>query len=141
MTDVMPNNENELSVVVRDAIAEALGLDTEEVVPDATVLGDLDAESIDLLDILFRIERASKVKIKMADLTEIIQGGIPDEEFASEDDVISATGLAQLKKVLPQIDTDALSGTLVADEVLTLFTVQNLTDMVAERASVVTAAA
>ncbi|MEU7049014.1 acyl carrier protein [Streptomyces sp. DSM 40868] len=137
----MPNNENELSVVVRDAIAEALGLDTEEVVPDATVLGDLDAESIDLLDILFRIERASKVKIKMADLTEIIQGGIPDEEFASEDDVISATGLAQLKKVLPQIDTDALSGTLVADEVLTLFTVQNLTDMVAERASVVTAAA
>ncbi|TLS47341.1 acyl carrier protein [Streptomyces montanus] len=137
----MANNANELSGIVQEAIAEALGLDTEEVVPDATLLGDLDAESIDLLDILFRIERTSGVKIKMADLTEIIQGGIPDEEFATEDDVITATGLAQLKQVLPQIDTDALAGKLVADEVLTLFTVQNLTDLVAERASVAAAAA
>ncbi|AZM90813.1 MULTISPECIES: acyl carrier protein [Streptomyces] len=136
----MTNNAS-LDAVVQNSIAEALGLDTEEVVPDATLLGDLDAESIDLLDILFRIERASGVKVKMADLTEVIQGGIPDEDFADEDDVITAVGLAQLKKVLPQIDTDALAGKLVADEVLTLFTVQNLTDMVAERADSTLAAA
>ncbi|GLX17904.1 MULTISPECIES: acyl carrier protein [Streptomyces] len=136
----MTNNAS-LDAVVQNSIAEALGLDTDEVVPDATLLGDLDAESIDLLDILFRIERASGVKVKMADLTEVIQGGISDEDFADEDDVITAVGLAQLKKVLPQIDTDALAGKLVADEVLTLFTVQNLTDMVAERADSTLAAA
>ncbi|EFL17215.1 phosphopantetheine-binding protein [Streptomyces sp. C] len=136
----MTNNAS-LDAVVQNSIAEALGLDIEEVVPDATLLGDLDAESIDLLDILFRIERASGVKVKMADLTEVIQGGISDEDFADEDDVITAVGLAQLKKVLPQIDTDALAGKLVADEVLTLFTVQNLTDMVAERADSTLAAA
>lgn len=137
----MTNNANGLEAIVRNGIAEALGLDIEEVVADATLLGDLDAESIDLLDILFRIERASGVKIKMADLTEVIQGGIPDEEFATEDDVITAAGLAQLKKVLPQIDTEALAGTLVADEVLTLFTVRNLTDLVVERADSTAAAA
>ncbi|MDK9497421.1 phosphopantetheine-binding protein [Streptomyces katrae] len=136
----MTNNAS-LDAVVQNSIAEALGLDIDEVVPDATLLGDLDAESIDLLDILFRIERASGVKVKMADLTEVIQGGISDEDFADEDDVITAVGLAQLKKVLPQIDTDALAGKLVADEVLTLFTVQNLTDMVAERADSTLAAA
>ncbi|MGE7387575.1 acyl carrier protein [Streptomyces sp. NPDC004126] len=136
----MTNNAS-LDAIVQNSIAEALGLDTEEVVPDATLLGDLDAESIDLLDILFRIERASGVKVKMADLTEVIQGGISDEDFADEDDVITAVGLAQLKKVLPQIDTDALAGKLVADEVLTLFTVQNLTDMVSERAGSTLAAA
>ncbi|MGY0019301.1 acyl carrier protein [Streptomyces sp. cg35] len=127
--------------IVQEAVADALGIDLEEVVPEATLLGDLDAESIDLLDVLFRIERASDVKIKVADIAELLQGGIPDEEFADEDDIINAVGLAQLKKSLPQIDVQELAGKLTADEVLTLFTVQNLTDLVTERASLATAAA
>ncbi|MEU4996455.1 phosphopantetheine-binding protein [Streptomyces sp. NPDC086554] len=137
----MPYNGQDLSIIVRDAVAEALGLDVEEVVPEATLLGDLDAESIDLLDILFRIERASDVKIKVADISELLQGGIPDEEFADEDDIINETGLAQLKRSLPQIDVEELRGKLTADEVLTLFTVGNLTDLVSERASLAVSAA
>ncbi|MFF4962481.1 acyl carrier protein [Streptomyces sp. NPDC001222] len=131
----------DFSTIVQDAVADALGIDIEEVVPEATLLGDLDAESIDLLDVLFRIERASDVKIKVADIAELLQGGIPDEEFADEDDIINEVGLAQLKKSLPQIDVQELAGKLTADEVLTLFTVQNLTDLVAERASLAAAAA
>ncbi|MER6347581.1 acyl carrier protein [Streptomyces sp. NPDC001595] len=131
----------DFSTIVREAVADALGLDVEEVVPEATLLGDLDAESIDLLDILFRIERASDVKIKVADIAELLQGGIPDEEFADENDIINEVGLAQLKKSLPQIDVAELAGKLTADEVLTLFTVQNLTDLVTERAALAAAAA
>ncbi len=137
----MTYNGKDFSGIVRDAIADALGLDIEEVVPDATLLGDLDAESIDLLDILFRIERASEVKIKVSDIAEVLQGGIPDEEFADEDGIINATGLAQLKLALPQIDTEELTGKITADEVLTLFTVRNLTDLVTERASLAAHAA
>ncbi|MEV0276753.1 phosphopantetheine-binding protein [Streptomyces sp. NPDC050610] len=125
---------------VQEAVADALGIDIEEVVPEATLLGDLDAESIDLLDILFRVEKASNVKIKVSDIAELLQGGIPDEEFADEDDVINEVGLAQLKKVLPQIDVQELAGKLTADEVLTLFTVQNLTDLGTERAALASAA-
>jgi acyl carrier protein len=136
----MPYNGQDIPTVVRDAIADALGLDVEEVVPEATLLGDLDAESIDLLDILFRIERALDVKVKVADIAETLQGGIPDEEFADEDGIINATGLAQLKRALPQIDTESLVGKLTADEVLTLFTVGNLTDLVSSRATVADAA-
>jgi acyl carrier protein len=131
----------DFGAIVQEAVADALGIDLEEVVPEATLLGDLDAESIDLLDVLFRIEKASDVKIKVSDMAELLQGGISDEEFADEDDIINEVGLAQLKRSLPQIDVEELRGKLTADEVLTLFTVENLTDMVTERAALATTAA
>ncbi|MBF9070605.1 acyl carrier protein [Streptacidiphilus fuscans] len=131
----------DFAAIVQEAVADALGIDVDEAVPEATLLGDLGAESIDLLDILFRVEKQSDVKIKVSDIAELLQGGIPDEEFADEDDVINAVGLAQLKKSLPQIDVEELAGKLTADEVLTLFTVQNLIDLVTERAALATSAA
>ncbi|MET7727078.1 MULTISPECIES: acyl carrier protein [Streptomyces] len=137
----MSYDGKDFGTIVQEAVADALGIDAEEAVPDATLLGDLDAESIDLLDVLFRIEKAADVKIKVSDIAELLQGGIPDEEFADEDDIINEVGLAQLKKSLPQIDVQELAGKLTADEVLSLFTVQNLTDLVAERAALAAAAA
>lgn len=134
----MSYEDKDFGPIVQEAVAHALGVDIEEVVPEATLLGDLDAESIDLLDVLFRIEKASDVKIKVSDMADLLQGGIPDEEFADENDVINAVGLAQLKKSLPQIDVEELAGRLTADEVLTLFTVQNLTDLVSQRAALAT---
>lgn len=137
----MSYNGKDFAAIVAEAVADALGIDIEEAVPEATLLGDLDAESIDLLDVLFRIEKAADVKIKVSDIAELLQGGIPDEEFADENDIINEVGLAQLKKSLPQIDVDALAGKLTADEVLSLFTVKNLTDLVTERAAALAAAA
>lgn len=125
----------EIMEAVRSALVSALGISADEVVPEATLLGDLGAESIDLLDILFRLERKLGIKIQVSDIAERIQGGIPDEEFADENGIISAVGLAQLKKALPQINPDELAGKLEAEKVLTLFTVQNLVEMIAERAA------
>ena len=120
---------------VQAAIADALGIDEAEAVPDATLLGELGAESIDLLDILFRLERATKVKITVADIANLLQGGIPDEEFGDENEVVNDTGLTHLEKVLPQFDRSQLSEPLTAEGVLGLFTVQNLTDLLTERAA------
>lgn len=131
----MTVTNDEIQSAVQDAIVGALGVDEDEVQPDATLLGDLGAESIDLLDILFRLERKLGIKIQASDLGAYVQGGIPDEEFGDENGIVSAKGLAQLKKVMPQINTDALAGKLEAGKVMSLFTVQNLTDMVAERAA------
>ncbi len=102
---------------------------------EATLLGQLGAESIDLLDILFRIERATKVKITVADIAALLPGGIPDEEFGDENEVVNDTGLTHLEKVLPQFDRSQLSEPLTAEGVLGLFTVQNLTDLLTERAA------
>ncbi len=115
---------------IQIAVAEALGLDEEEVTADATLLGDLGAESIDLLDILFRIERQVGVKVETGDLAEYIQGGIPDDEFGDDDGIITAAGLAQLEKVMPQIDAGELAGKLEAEQIMGLFTVANLAQLV-----------
>ena len=113
--------------------SRALGVSEDEAAPDATLMDDLGAESIDLLDILFRIERSTGVKIQASDLSEYMQGGIPDDEFSDENEIISEKGLEQLKKVMPQINEDELRGTLHAENVIKLFTVQNLADMVEQR--------
>jgi acyl carrier protein len=120
---------------VKEAVVEALALDDDEVTPEATLMDDLGAESIDLLDILFRIEKSTGVKIEASDLGDYIQGGIPDEEFSDDDEVISAVGAAQLHKVMPQTDPGEIEGKLKADEVMTLFTVANLVEMVKTRAN------
>jgi acyl carrier protein len=123
----------EIQSAVQEAVVGALGVGEDEATPDATLMDDLGAESIDLLDILFRIERSTGVKIQASDLGEYIQGGIPDDEFGDEAGIVSEKGIEQLKKVMPQIDADELRGKLEAEKVITLFTVGNLADMVAAR--------
>ena len=123
----------EISGAVRTAVASALGVDEDEVTPEATLLGDLGAESIDLLDILFRLERQLGVKIQASDLGAYVQGGIPDEEFGDANGIVTDRGLAQLKQVMPQIDEGELRGQLQAEQVMSLFTVQNLEDLVRQR--------
>ncbi|WP_282786262.1 MULTISPECIES: phosphopantetheine-binding protein [unclassified Nocardia] len=120
---------------VQQSVAEAVGLDIDEVEPDATVLGELGAESIDLLDILFRIERKVGVKIQAAEIAELLQGDLTDEEWEDADGVLTAAGLAQLATVLPQIDQAELAGKITADQVMTLFTVRNLAEMTSARAA------
>lgn len=128
--------KEEIYGAVHTAVADALGLEDDELTLDSTLMDELGAESIDLLDILFRIERLIGVKIQAADLSEYVQGGIPDEEFGDENEIITAKGLAQLKKVMPQLDTETLAGTLAAEQVMSYFTVGNLVTLVADRAQV-----
>lgn len=130
----MALTQTEAYSAVQEAVSGALGVGDDEVTPDATLMDDLGAESIDLLDILFRIERSTGVKIQASDLGEHIQGGIPDDEFSDDDEVITDKGFEQLKTVMPQIDADALRGKLKAEEVINHFTVQNLADLVSQRA-------
>ena len=63
----MPSQE-EIFDKVREALVDALGVDEDEVTPEATLRGDLDAESIDFLDIVFRLEKAFDIKIERGEL-------------------------------------------------------------------------
>jgi acyl carrier protein len=128
-------NKQEAWDAVEAAVMEALGVEVEDVTPDATIRDELGAESIDVLDMLFRVERKVGVKIKAADLAAHLQGGIPDDEFGDENEIVTPRGLAHLKTVMPQIDLAALAGRLEAKSVIKLFTVQNLADLVEQRAA------
>ena len=127
--------QTDYNTAVQEAVAGALGLGEDEVTPDATLMDDLGAESIDLLDILFRIERATGVKIQASDLAEYMQGGIPDEEFGQEGGFVSEKGLTYLQSIMPQLDVAEQQNTLRPEEVINHFTVANLAEMVSRRAA------
>src|ERR671915_2078069 len=108
---------------VKEAVVEALALDDDEVTADSTLMDDLGAESIDLLDILFRVERSTGVKISASELGDEMQGGIPDEEFGTAEGNVSRKGLEHLQTVMPQMNPDEWADKLKAEEVITHFTV------------------
>ena len=96
----MPSQE-EIFEKVREALVDALGVDDDEVMPEATLRGDLDAESIDFLDIVFRLEKAFDIKIERGEL--IPMDLLENTEYV-KDGKVNAAGMAQLKQRMPFAD-------------------------------------
>src|SRR3954452_10957671 len=99
----MPTQE-EIYSKVSATLVEALNVDEDEIKPDSTLQGDLGAESIDFLDIVFRLEREFGIKIPRGELfpESIFQG---DPEFVA-DGRVTEKGLAELRARMPFADLD-----------------------------------
>ena len=95
------SSKEEIFSKVQEALVDALGVEEEEVTPKATLQGDLDAESIDFLDIVFRLEKAFGIKIERGEL-------FPEDILTNVDYVeegkVNAAGLAKLKERMPFAD-------------------------------------
>src|SRR3954463_8059824 len=94
-------SKTEIFSKVQEALVDALGVDEDEVTPQATLVGDLGAESIDFLDIVFRLEKAFNIKIERGELFP--EDILTNAEYV-KDGKFSAAGLAQLKKRMPFAD-------------------------------------
>ena len=88
---------------VQDCFIEALGVDAEEVTLKAKVIDDLGAESLDFLDIVFRLERAFDIKVPRRDLERQAQESLNDEPYEI-DGVLTDRALEELKRVMPEVD-------------------------------------
>src|SRR5260370_7495414 len=66
---------------VAETMADALGCDVDQVKLDVSLIEGLDAESIDFLDMVFRLERSFKIKIPRAKIIENARGDMPAAEF------------------------------------------------------------
>jgi acyl carrier protein len=108
---------------VRGALVDALAVDEEEVTPEATLMGDLGAESIDFLDIVFRLEKAFDIKIPRG---ELLPEDILNNEAYVHDGKINAEGLALLKKRMPFADFTAFEENPVVIKFPSLLTVQDM---------------
>src|SRR2546430_6587881 len=97
----MPSQE-EIYSKVSATLVEALNVDEDEIKPTATLQGDLGAESIDFLDIVFRLEREFGIKIPRGELfpESIFQG---DPEFV-QDGQVTDKGLEELRSRMPYAD-------------------------------------
>jgi acyl carrier protein len=93
----MPSRD-EIFEKVKAALVDALGVDEDDVSPSATMVGDLGAESIDFLDIVFRLEKAFGIKISRGELFP--EDVLSSSEFVS-DGRVNAAGLAALKSRMP----------------------------------------
>lgn len=114
---------------VAEIIADALGCEEDEVKPDSSLIDDLDAESIDFLDIVFRLEREFKVKIPRGKAVEEGRGDLTEEEF-EQGGVVTEAGLANLKSYLSEVPDDRFPETLKSAEIPKLFTTETFCKMV-----------
>ncbi|MBL6713056.1 MAG: acyl carrier protein [Pirellulales bacterium] len=96
----MPSRD-EIFEKVRAALVDALGVDDEDVTPEATMVGDLGAESIDFLDIVFRLEKAFSIKIPRGELFP--EDVLSSSEFVA-DGKVNEAGIAELKSRMPFAD-------------------------------------
>ncbi len=115
--------------VVSKVICEALGRDIEALALSARLIDDLGAESIDYLDILFRLERAFGVKIPRGQIARDARGELSEAEF-SRDGVITDAGLARLRAHLSEVPADGIRPGLKMADIPTLFNVETFCKLV-----------
>ena len=117
----MPSRD-EIFGKVRETLVDALGVDDDEVTPEATLVGDLGAESIDFLDIVFRLEKTFNVKIPRGELfPENLAAA--DSSFVA-DGRVTESGLAELRARMPHADVDKLAEDPQVENIQDLFTVE-----------------
>ncbi len=116
----MPMSREEIFSGVRETLIEALGVDEDEVVDTATLTGDLGAESIDFLDVVFRLEKAFNIKVPRGELFP--ENILNNPEFVSNKE-LTAAGLAELRKRMPHADLTDFEDDPNVDDLADLFTV------------------
>ena len=121
-------SEDEIFEKVREALVEALGVDDDEVTPEATLQGDLDAESIDFLDIVFRLEKSFDIKIERGELFP--EDILTNTEYV-QDGKVNDSGIAKLRERMPFADLSKFEAEPVVQNLGQQLTVKDMCNFVA----------
>ena len=122
--------EAEVFEKVQETLVDALGVDDDEVKPEATLTGDLGAESIDFLDIVFRLEKAFDIKIPRG---ELFPDNILNNPQFVQDGKLTKDGLAQLKERMPHADLSEFEQDPDINKMGELFKVQTIVNYVVSK--------
>lgn len=120
-------NSEEIFEKVRDVLVDALAVDEDEVQLDSTLVDDLGAESIDLLDIVFQLEKAFDIKIDRGELIPVDM--LNDPAFVQEGKLTEA-GLAKLHEAIPFADLEAFSKNPMVQNLAKVLTVKDMVHIV-----------
>ena len=121
---------------VAQIIADALGVDAGEVKLDVPLIEGLDAESIDFLDLVFRLERAFGVKIPRGKIVEDARGDLPESDFEQKG-LVTEAGLKRLREFLGEVPAERFRSPLKSADIPRLFTPETFCKVVvrAQRAA------
>lgn len=121
---------DEIFEKVREVLVDALGVDDDEVTPEASLTRDLEAESIDFLDISFQLERAFGITIGQGEL-------FPDNAASNPDFVVDGRltpqGLDAIKQRLPHVDFSAFESDPQLTKIAGAFTVDALVRFIEQK--------
>jgi acyl carrier protein len=110
-------------------VAEAIGCDVEKVKLDASLIDDLGAESIDFVDIVFRLQRQFKVKIPRGKIVEEARGSLSEADFEKAG-VVSDAGVERLRAFLSEVPAERFKSPLNVADIPRLFTVETFCKLV-----------
>lgn len=119
----------DIELKVRKIIADSLCVDIEDVTLKSNLIRDLGAESIDFLDIMFRLEKDFNIKIPQREIEKQARGGLAPEEF-EVDSILQEKGAARLRELLPEIPASDLRAGMSLRELPASFTVEVFVNIV-----------
>lgn len=123
-------SKEEIFSTVAEVLVDSLAVDEEEVTREATLVDDLGAESIDLLEIVFNLEKKFNVKIDRSEL-------IPEDLFTNAEYVVDGkltpAGLTILEERLPNANLDAFKANPMVQNISKILTVQDLCNVVEQK--------
>lgn len=114
---------------VRAIVADALYIDLEEVKAESMLVRDLGAESIDFLDVMFRLEKEFQINLPRGEIENQVRGGLSDAEYQVEGRLTEAA-LARLSSLLPEVAPEHIKAGLTVRDIPSLFTVLTFARMV-----------
>jgi len=123
----MPMSEEDVFGKVREVLVDALGVDDDEVTPEAKISADLGAESIDYLDITFRLEKAFDIKIPRGEL--VPEQLLNNPEYV-KDGKLTEEGLTQLRERMKHADLTEFEKNPEVALIMDLFTTQTIVNYV-----------
>ena len=126
----MPMTRDEIYAKVQETLVDALGVDEEDVSPEATLTGDLGAESIDFLDIVFRLEKAFEIKIPRG---ELFPDNILNNPEFVRDGKLTDAGLSTLKLRMPHADFSDFEQSREVSRMGELFKVETIVNYVSAK--------
>lgn len=126
----MAMSRDEIYTKVQAVLVDALGVDDDEVKPDAVIKDDLGAESIDFLDIMFRLEKAFGIKIPRG---EMMPENLTQDPNIVKDGVVTPAGLAMLKEKMPHSNFTEFEKDPKLDNMSKLFTVDAIVNYVQQK--------
>lgn len=122
-------DDQELTEKLHACIAQTIGIETEKVTPDASLVDDLGADSLDLLDLVFRLEQAFQIRISRGDIERRAKETLPEEDF-EQDGLLTPSAKDALRRELPEIPSERFDAVSRPSDIPRLFTARTFLRLV-----------
>ena len=122
--------EDEIFFKIQETLSGALGVETEDIRPESSLVKDLGAESIDFIDIIFRLEKTFDIKIPSG---ELFPGNILNDDRFVKEGRVTPDGLRELRAKVPYLDVEAFRHDPQVSRLVDYFTVRMVMNYIQDR--------